>query len=76
MRTPDDVKLIEQPGRCLAIVKWINNWRCERAAVEGGLCRQHMRHGASMPERWQHWRNGRGVICCDPVGPRKKVSGK
>ena len=60
-------------ARCQAIVKWVHNDRCERKAVEQGLCAQHGKHGATVPDSWKHWRNDYGVLCAAPLGERRYV---
>lgn len=65
----------DQTARCRAIVKWVHNWRCQRRAVEGGLCKQHARFGARVPQTWEHWHNDLGVLCCKPHAPIRKIGG-
>ena len=65
---------VPQDERCQAILKYVYNWRCERKAVVGQLCRQHYRLGCRVPFRWEHVRNDRGVLTCTPIAPIEKVA--
>lgn len=60
--------------RCQAILKYVHNWRCERKATVGVLCRQHYRYGARVPIRWEHERNKNGVLICKPIAPIEQVA--
>lgn len=62
--------------RCQAILKYVYHWRCHRRAVHGVLCAQHARFGATVPTRWEHERNERGVLLCEPALPFVLVSGR
>ena len=73
-REPDGAELLEQPGRCEAILRNTRDWRCASKEIDRGLCRLHGSHGARVPASWQHWRNPSGVIACKPIAPYRDVA--
>lgn len=73
----EDQPLIEQPGRCEAILNSTYHWRCTNRASadfsgpnDTAICGVHLRaHRVTVPERWEHWVNDSGVVTCKPIVP-------